>query len=393
VIVGALAGRGRARVDDRSGLAVVGERWTLDWWIGADDRWRVPAREVGVRSAPLGAAAVAETRMRIPAGDAVQRVYGIGGPGGLVVVEVENDSPAAFVAAFVVRGARSVALDGARLEVDGRAALVLPFPPPRWSVASNALDPETVGRDTGSFPARRDRGGRLHAALLYPLSHRNRLRIVVATGEDPPGPVDLALVPSADSVAHGWAAQLERGMRVVMPDDRDQDAVDLARSQVLLDPDPDAAAAAALEDWGFDGEAEWAWRGLSWRARRTAARRRDFADAGSPGAQLVALRAALVRDGGPGLELLPAPRAEWRGRDLEVHAAPTRHGTVGFALRWHGDRPALLWEVAGARPDLVISAPGLDPGWSTTRHSGEALLDPPPRNAFVRHQTGQEPVL
>ena len=28
---------------------VVGESWTLDWWIGADDRWRVPAREPAVR--------------------------------------------------------------------------------------------------------------------------------------------------------------------------------------------------------------------------------------------------------------------------------------------------------------------------------------------------------
>jgi hypothetical protein len=40
-------------------------------------------------------------------------------------------------------------------------------------------------------------------------------------------------------------------------------------------------------------------------------------------------------------------------------------------VRWHGDRPALLWSVpAGTR----ISAPGLDPEWSSADPQGEALL-------------------
>jgi hypothetical protein len=66
----------------------------------------------------------------------------------------------------------------------------------------------------------------------------------------------------------------------------------------------------------------------------------------------------------------------WLGQGLEVHDAPTRHGRVSFAVRWHGDRPALLWHlephpsVDGAR----LTAPGLDPTWSTTELRGEALL-------------------
>jgi hypothetical protein len=378
VIVGALGTRGRAEVDRRGAVHVVGEPWSLDWWVGADDHWRVPARDVGVRTTTPGGVPVQETRARVPGGDAVQRVYGIGGPGGLVVVEIENDSPAAFVATFVVRDARSIAIDGNRLLVDGRPALVLPFPPPRWTVQAGAPDPEHVGADTGTIPTTADRAGRLHAALLFPLSHRNRLRVVIATGPDPIGPVDLALVPAADAAARGWASQLGRGMRVVLPDPREQEEIDLARTQVLLDPDPGAAAAAALEDWGFDAEAAWAWRGLSWRARRTATRRSGWPDPDAPGARLVRARAALVGDAGPDLELLPAPPPEWLGHDLEVHAAPTRHGTVGFALRWHGPRPALLWEVAGSGPGLVVRAPGLDPAWSSTAPAGEALLEPPP---------------
>lgn len=375
MILGALGTQGRADIDDRGALRVRGETWSLDWWIGADDRWRVPAHEAGVRSSAVANAPVRETRARVPNGDAVQRAYGIGGPGGLVVVEVENDSPAAFVVGFVVRGARAIELDGDRLAVDGRPALVLPFPPPRWTVQEGAFAPDEAGDQTGPMPAARDRGGRLHAALLYPLSHRNRLRIALATSTDPPGPVDLAIVPTAERAARGWASQLGRGMRVVLPDE--PGALDLDRTQILLDPDPDAAATAALEDWGFDEEAVWAWRGLSGRERRRARARTGFTDPESPGARLIRTRAALVRDAGPDLELLPDPDPAWRGRDLEVHHAPTRHGTVGFALRWHGPRPALLWEVRDAPPGLVVRAPTLDPAWSTTASTGEALLDPP----------------
>jgi hypothetical protein len=375
VILGALGTRGRADIDDRGALQVRGESWSLDWWIGADDRWRVPAREVGVRASVVASAPVQETRARVPNGDAVQRAYGIGGPGGLVVVEVENDSPAAFVAAFVVRDARAIQLDRDVLLVDGRPALVLPFAPPRWTVEQGAPAPDEAGGGTGPMPVARDRAGRLHAVLLYPLSHRNRLRIALATSPDPPGPVDLALMPTAERAARGWGRQLGRGMRAVLPDEAS--TLDLDRTQILLDPDPDAATTAALEDWGFDEEAAWAWRGLSGRERRRARARTGFPDAESPGARLVRTRTALVRDSGPGLDLLPEPDPGWRGRDLEVHEAPTRHGTVGFALRWHGPRPALLWEVRDASAGLLVRAPALDPSWSTTAPTGEALLDPP----------------
>jgi hypothetical protein len=52
---------------DGAGL-VVGEGWSLDWWIGADDRWRIPAREGSIRQFLLGDAPVVETLMRVPGG-------------------------------------------------------------------------------------------------------------------------------------------------------------------------------------------------------------------------------------------------------------------------------------------------------------------------------------
>jgi hypothetical protein len=68
----------------------------------------------------------------------------------------------------------------------------------------------------------------------------------------------------------------------------------------------------------------------------------------------------------------------WLGANFEVHRIPTgARSTVSFAVRWHGERPAVLWEQHG---DLQrLSAPGVDPDWSTVEASGEALWAPPPQ--------------
>ena len=368
MIVGTLGTSGRARVDPRGAITVSGEDWTLDWWIGADDRWRVPATEPAVRQEAFGGVPIAETRLRVPGGDAIQRVYGVAGRGDPVVVEIENASPAAFVVAFAIRGATAIAAGNTEVSLDGRVALVVPFAPRRWDVTDIDLTAEQCGAQTGLLPPTTLGTGALRAALLYPLSHRNRLRIVVVTGDERPH-VDLAQLPDPNQVVKGWYRQLERGMRVRGVEDR-MAAIDLARTQVLLDPDPGAATAAALEDWGFDDEAEWAWHGLSWRERR-AARRRAVPD-DSPGGMLLAARADYVRELEDGIELLCGPVVP--GVDLEVYDAPTRHGSISFALRWHGERPALLWERTGEWPAVEIRVPGLAPGWSSTDAVGETLL-------------------
>ena len=50
---------------------------SLDWYVAADDRWHVPSREPAVRQVRLSGTAVVETRVRVPTGDAVQRVFSI----------------------------------------------------------------------------------------------------------------------------------------------------------------------------------------------------------------------------------------------------------------------------------------------------------------------------
>jgi hypothetical protein len=71
---------------------------------------------------------------------------------------------------------------------------------------------------------------------------------------------------------------------------------------------------------------------------------------------------------------LPAP---WLGQPLEVHRVPTiGASTVSFALRWHGARPALLWEQHGDPVDL--NAPVMAPDWHSADASGETLWPVPP---------------
>ena len=64
---------------------------------------------------------------------------------------------------------------------------------------------------------------------------------------------------------------------------------------------------------------------------------------------------------------------EWIGQPIDVRDAPTRRGPVSCSVRWHGERPALLWE---GPADTTFTAPGLDPAWSSREARGEALLAP-----------------
>jgi hypothetical protein len=61
---------------------------------------------------------------------------------------------------------------------------------------------------------------------------------------------------------------------------------------------------------------------------------------------------------------------------LTVSDVPLRQGMLSFAVRWHGARPALLWD---APAGTELRAPALDPAWSAHERAGETLLAEPPR--------------
>jgi len=85
----------------------------------------------------------------------------------------------------------------------------------------------------------------------------------------------------------------------------------------------------------------------------------------------------------PALALCTLLPEAWKGRGLEVHDAPTHFGKLSYAVRWHGERPALLWELEPHDPGATVrvTAPGLDPTWSTSEPRGDALLAPVPADS------------
>ena len=85
-----------------------------------------------------------------------------------------------------------------------------------------------------------------------------------------------------------------------------------------------------------------------------------------------------VDDSVPTLALCSMLPDEWLGQGVEVHDAPTHFGRLSYAVRWHGERPAILWELEPhvGIEHVRLTAPGLDPSWSTAERRGEALLAP-----------------
>jgi hypothetical protein len=263
--VGNLDSPWEAIVDPRGLVTPWYDGWSLDWWIGADDRWHLPSRDVAVRQRLMGGAPVVETAMGIPSGDAVQRVYAVrrssaAGGGELLVVEVENASKAPVALALAVRPYNPEGLSvveridhrGTAVAVDGRVALLLPRPPGRVAAstfhdgdsAATVLSGEAAERWPGPV---HDPAGLAQAAFVYPLAHGATLRVAIPIEPEQRtrrrrvtrhrlagAPALPEALPSAAVVARGWRVQGDRGMRLDLPDDRLGEAVAANRCYLLL---------------------------------------------------------------------------------------------------------------------------------------------------------------
>ena len=367
-----------------------GAGWHLDWWIGADDRWRVPAHEAAVRQVQLGDVPVVETAMRVPGGDALHRVYGAGD--GVVVVEIENASPAPFVAAFVVGGTRDVTIDAATVRVDGAPALISPRAPSRWAASRDATTFAAVadgGASSEPFPGARDGRRGLEVAFLHPVAHRTTLRAALLIAGAPATAVDLRELPDVDAVVRAWSAQLDRGMRVELPDPSLAAAVRAARAELLVWPGAGtpvtAAVVAALEDWGFDVEAAAAWHSLGCARGAGAAgrvaraghgrRSRGHADDGRRARPAAGATARCSSTTGTATPSRSAPVTRGPGSDRTSRCTTRRPAAARCRSRCAGTDRAR--RCCGTSPPARRCArPGLDPNWSTSLPRGEALLAP-----------------
>lgn len=383
ITIGALGQEWRASVTPWGGIRPWADaHGALDWYVAAEDRWHTPADEPAVRQSRLDSTAVVETRLKVPDGDVVQRIGAIPDRGGLTLVEFENAST------------RSVAIALDRRDVyTERPIADVP-------IEGIALPPD---------------------AFVMPLGHRTKVTVALAHSGPASGRVPGGLPPMGQ-IARGWRTIVDRASRLVLPEGEPGDTTarrvsalrcELALGAVPHGSDDPAGFLLALGELVRMGERADPWlpelvdavesvarRGdHGWvatrallaadrvlaaagedRARRDlAAMTRDRAGVPrpvvSPGgvAEVAWLESALV----DGTSLLPSGiPTTWLGQSFEAYGLPVGPASaVSFAVRWHGERPAVLWEQTGSAVTLV--APEVAPDWSTESAKGEALWPPP----------------
>jgi hypothetical protein len=282
--------------------------WSLDWWVEQDGTWRFPSRDDAVsQSLYDGDRPIVQTRLASQdGGEVIQRAYaqvGTGLPPGaaeLATVEIENRSGAPVRVAFALRPYNpeglavlsDIAVRGTQVTVnDNMLALLLPSTPqatelstfkladtantvahgvPRGARDASIHDP--AGLATAAFVYDLDVGAVIRAAMpLMPGIEQRKQRGIVERFQR--WPEVHAELRSAGDIARAWEAPLDRGMRVELPDERLQHAVDANRAFMLLLHDPgsitpgpftyhrfwfrDAAyQTVALDRWGLHAEAD-----------------------------------------------------------------------------------------------------------------------------------------
>ena len=405
-VLGIRAGGWNAIVNERGSVRLNDGSQVLDWHIAADDRWHDPSTEPSVRQTRRAGVPVVETRLRIPGGDAIQRVYAVADAGGLVVIEITNESTLPIAVAFT----RPDLISSRTPSPRGAQGIELP---------------------TGS--------------VVFPVAHGSTLRVALRAPNNDVANVDVERLPSFEQLQKGWLKSVEQAGYVIVPEGAVAPLVARLRSDALI------LSGHEIEDWatGAGGDCvndpvayiltlqELLRMGekltgdsaqirvdhaarlaqcvetllkenkkssiLPWDVERalfaaqfvfsrmgenraaddvSAAQLRMSSAAEPPNVMPADIRAiawveekmvAVQRDGSVQVFGRGIPRL-WLGANLECHrvAAGPLH-TVSFGIRWHGEKPALLWEVSGPA-GVKLDAGICDPTWSTVESTGETLL-------------------
>ncbi len=90
---------------------------------------------------------------------------------------------------------------------------------------------------------------------------------------------------------------------------------------------------------------------------------------------------AVARCSAGGVDVLAGMVPSTLGTALDARNIPTPFGRLSYSVRWHGERPALLWECTAIHDDqraadLVLTSDRFG-GWSGTGARGDALLPAP----------------
>lgn len=114
--------------------------------------------------------------------------------------------------------------------------------------------------------------------------------------------------------------------------------------------------------------------GTTWRWARSQCGDSPHARA----ALLIGLRSLCISTTSDTIDVVPGMQRAWLGQNLRASRLPTPFGTLSYAVRWHGSRAALLWEMEDhTEREFTMTCRSIDPAFATTERSGETLLEEP----------------
>ncbi|MEY2779911.1 MAG: hypothetical protein RL623_1091, partial [Actinomycetota bacterium] len=206
-VMGVRAGGWHAIVNERGAIRMDGQTGALDWYVAADDRWHNPAKETTVRQTRRAGVPVIETRLRIPSGDAVQRVYAVPDHGGLLVIEISNDSTLPIAVAFTRNDVLS-------------------------SRQPSPLGPQGIDLPAGS--------------VVFPVAHGSTLRVALVSPCATGGEVNLEQLPTSEQLQRGWLNSVERAGYAIVADKSLSPLINRLRSDALV------LSGNHESEWGVD---------------------------------------------------------------------------------------------------------------------------------------------
>lgn len=412
---GVLGDEWRAVVTECGDLVDARGNFVMRWFVAADDRWHRPADEVAVRQRNVDGSAVVETRIRVPGGDVVETVWSTIASDGRRFTAVEFANESSMPVAIAVTGKKLVTArpiepaPAPGLEID-ELVRVLP-------VAHRTNVRVFVAHDdrAGDWPTGCSEAGEVGAGWLAVVGRAGRVSVPELIGGR--SVAELVAATRCRMALESIADVADPIERLLMIDERsrmnlDQDdlvptvieaaelvlgrarsgggdalgiRLALTAAHRLLRSDPRAATdlVSSVARWRKNRAENFpeAWGAIDASGPLVDSGRRLPAEVAD---RLVRWTtgntATLVPDG--------LPRSWW-GSSCEVFdlAVGSSH-RVSFAIRWHGERPAVLWEISGP-PGLVLRS-GADENWSTTQERGEALwAAPAPVRSSLRVQSGE----
>jgi hypothetical protein len=372
-VVGVLGRPGRAEVDEHGAVWSADGAWRLEWMVAdVTGSWRSVARHVG-RHQAIDGTPVFETALRVTGGDVRQRVWRSSTRTGSRSSKSRTTRPSR---------SRSRSRCGTRPFGRLRSPGAGSRGPGRRSRRRSRLPDPSPGRGGSGCPcsersnvasARADRG----ASVGRMASARGTWR--TARGARWPAR-RFSLASAACSLGVGGArrAASRHGARWRLARQTVDMPVEVIAAPAQRLPIEPLGAGPARVRALVEAHPPRRGRGAPGIGRRRAcsiAARATLRCRGRRRSRARRGRTVVPRIGCRGrersVELLREWPAEWVGAASLPIRSRTRWGEVSFAVRWHGERPALLWE---CEAPVTLCAPSLDAAWQSRNQRGEALL-------------------